>query len=82
MCGPFPHGQHSDQHRDLGRQVDFAFLYEFAEEDVVGYDIAGLVKPRKRYMGIGQVLTMPMFFASNAIHPTAMMENRLKVVSH
>jgi hypothetical protein len=82
MCGPFPHGQHSDQHRDLGRQVDFAFLYELTEENVVGYDIAGLVKTRKRYTGIGQVLTRPVLFASNAIHPTAMMENWLKVVSH
>jgi hypothetical protein len=81
MCGCFPHGQHSDQHRDLGRQVDFAFLYELTEENVVGYDVAGLVKPRMRYVGIGQVLTMPVFFANNAIHPTAMMENCLKVVS-
>ncbi len=44
--------------------------------------IACLVKTRERFMGIGQVLTMPMFFASNAIYPTAMMPNWLKVVSH
>ena len=31
--------------------------------------IACLVKSRERFMGIGQVLTMPLFFASNAIYP-------------
>ena len=33
-------------------------------------------------MGVGQVLTMPLFFASNAIYPTAIMPGWLKVVSH
>ena len=27
------------------------------------------MKTRERFMGIGQVLTMPIFFASNAIYP-------------
>ncbi len=44
--------------------------------------IACIVRTRERFMGIGQVLTMPMFFASNAIYPTAMMPTWLKVVSH
>jgi ABC-2 type transport system permease protein len=35
--------------------------------------IAALVRTRERFMGIGQVLTMPLFFASNAIYPLAMM---------
>src|SRR5438477_407323 len=35
--------------------------------------VACLVKTRERFMGIGQVLTMPLFFASNAIYPLAMM---------
>jgi len=35
--------------------------------------IACLVKTRERFMGIGQVLTMPLFFASNAIYPIATM---------
>ena len=35
--------------------------------------IACLVKTRERFMGIGQVLTMPLFFASNAIYPIALM---------
>jgi len=44
--------------------------------------IACLVKTRERFMGIGQVLTMPLFFASNAIYPTSMMPGWLQVVSH
>jgi len=44
--------------------------------------IACLVKTRERFMGIGQVLTMPLFFASNAIYPTSMMPGWLRVVSH
>lgn len=44
--------------------------------------IACIVKTRERFMGIGQVLTMPLFFASNAIYPTAMMPNWLKIISH
>jgi ABC-2 type transport system permease protein len=43
--------------------------------------IACLVKTRERFMGIGQVLTMPLFFASNAIYPIAMMPDWLQVVS-
>jgi len=35
--------------------------------------IAALVKTRERFMGIGQVLTMPLFFASNAIYPIEVM---------
>ena len=31
--------------------------------------ISCLVKNRERFMGIGQVMTMPLFFASNAIYP-------------
>jgi ABC-2 type transport system permease protein len=43
--------------------------------------IACLVKTRERFMGIGQVLTMPMFFASNAIYPIAMMPSWLRAVA-
>ena len=43
--------------------------------------IASLVKTRERFMGIGQVLTMPLFFASNAIYPLVMMPSWLKVVA-
>jgi ABC-2 type transport system permease protein len=44
--------------------------------------IASLVKTRERFMGMGQVLTMPLFFASNAIYPISMMPGWLQIVSH
>ena len=44
--------------------------------------IACTVKTRERFMGIGQILTMPLFFASNAIYPIALMPGWLKVISH
>jgi ABC-2 type transport system permease protein len=44
--------------------------------------IACLVKSRERFMGIGQVMTMPLFFASNAIYPIALMPAWLQVVAH
>ncbi len=44
--------------------------------------IACLVKTRERFMGIGQLMTMPLFFASNAIYPIEIMPDWLKVVSH
>jgi ABC-2 type transport system permease protein len=43
--------------------------------------IACLVKTRERFMGIGQVLTMPLFFASNAIYPIAMMPAWLQTIA-
>ncbi|MGA2762029.1 MAG: ABC transporter permease [Spirochaetia bacterium] len=44
--------------------------------------IACLVKTRERFMGIGQILTMPLFFASNAIYPISIMPRWLQVISH
>jgi ABC-2 type transport system permease protein len=44
--------------------------------------IACLVKTRERFMGIGQLLTMPLFFASNAIYPISMMPGWLQMISH
>ena len=43
--------------------------------------VACLVKSRERFMGIGQVLTMPLFFASNAIYPLSLMPGWLRAVS-
>ncbi len=43
--------------------------------------IACLVKTRERFMGIGQMLTMPLFFASNAIYPLAIMPGWLRAVA-
>jgi ABC-2 type transport system permease protein len=44
--------------------------------------IACLVKTRERFMGIGQILTMPLFFASNAIYPISIMPGWLQWISH
>ena len=44
--------------------------------------IASLVKTRERFMGMGQVLTMPLFFASNAIYPISLMPTWLQIISH
>ena len=44
--------------------------------------VACLVKSRERFMGIGQVLTMPLFFASNAIYPLSIMPRWLQWISH
>ena len=43
--------------------------------------VACIVKSRERFMGVGQVLTMPLFFASNAIYPLSLMPSWLQVVS-
>ena len=43
--------------------------------------IACLVKTRERFMGIGQVLTMPLFFASNAIYPIVIMPVWLQAIA-
>ena len=43
--------------------------------------IACIVRTRERFMGIGQVLTMPIFFASNAIYPIDIMPTWLKAIS-
>ncbi|MFI6284050.1 ABC transporter permease [Streptomyces sp. NPDC051018] len=43
--------------------------------------IAGVVLTRDRLMGIGQAITMPLFFASNALYPVALMPGWLQAVS-
>ena len=43
--------------------------------------VACIVKTRERFMGIGQVLTMPLFFASNAIYPLAIMPQWLHILA-
>ncbi len=40
--------------------------------------VACIVKTRERFMGIGQLLTMPLFFASNAIYPLSLMPGWLR----
>lgn len=43
--------------------------------------IACLVRTRERFMGIGQLLTMPLFFASNALYPIELMPSWLQGIS-
>jgi ABC-2 type transport system permease protein len=43
--------------------------------------IAGVVLSRERVMGIGQALTMPLFFASNALYPVHLMPGWLQFLS-
>lgn len=44
--------------------------------------VACLVKSREGFNGMGQLLTMPLFFASNAIYPIEIMPPWLQFVSH
>ncbi|MGH7289681.1 MAG: ABC transporter permease [Myxococcota bacterium] len=43
--------------------------------------LAGLVRNRDRMMGIGQAITMPLFFASNALYPVDIMPPWLRWLS-
>jgi ABC-2 type transport system permease protein len=43
--------------------------------------IAGVVLKRDRLMGIGQMITMPLFFASNALYPVAIMPAWVRALS-
>lgn len=43
--------------------------------------LASFFKTRDRMMGIGQAITMPLFFASNAIYPTSIMPKWLQTIS-
>lgn len=43
--------------------------------------LASFLKTRERMMGIGQAITMPLFFASNAIYPISLMPKWLQYIS-
>jgi len=70
---------HWDPARLLG--VVAAVLLGAAAFSTFSLIVACLVKTRERFMGIGQVLTMPLFFASNAIYPIAVMPAWLQAIS-
>jgi ABC-2 type transport system permease protein len=44
--------------------------------------VAALVKTQERFMGIGQLMTMPLFFASSAIYPVSLMPGWLQPVAY
>ncbi|QGA69630.1 ABC transporter permease subunit [Sulfolobus sp. E11-6] len=50
----------------------------FASLSVV---IASFMKTRERFMGIGQAITMPLFFASNGLYPIELMPSILKYIA-
>jgi ABC-2 type transport system permease protein len=62
--------------------VALAILLGAATFSTFSLIIACIVKTRERFMGIGQVLTMPLFFASNAVYPISIMPEWLKVAAH
>jgi ABC-2 type transport system permease protein len=43
--------------------------------------LASFLKTRDRMMGIGQAITIPLFFGSNAIYPVSLMPTWLQAVS-
>lgn len=43
--------------------------------------IAAIVKTRDRMMGIGQLVTMPLFFASSALYPVSIMPPWLQIIA-
>jgi ABC-2 type transport system permease protein len=43
--------------------------------------IACIVKTHERVMGMGQIMTMPLFFASNAIYPVVLMPGWLRAIA-
>jgi len=44
--------------------------------------LAALVRTRERFMGIGQLVVMPLFFASSALYPLAIMPAWLRTIAH
>jgi ABC-2 type transport system permease protein len=44
--------------------------------------LAALVRTRERFMGIGQLVVMPLFFASSALYPLAIMPAWLRAIAH
>ncbi|MBL1178169.1 MAG: ABC transporter permease subunit [Pantanalinema sp. GBBB05] len=62
--------------------VIFVVLLGAACFSIFSLIVACLVKSRERFNGFGQLMTMPLFFASNAIYPIALMPAWLQVLSH
>ncbi len=43
--------------------------------------LASLVRTRERFMGIGQLIMMPLFFASSALYPLSIMPGWLRILA-
>ena len=65
---------------DIGGVLIIAVLFAmcFAALSMI---LASLLKTRDRMMGIGQAITMPLFFASNAIYPLSLMPTWLQAIA-
>jgi len=61
--------------------VALAILLGAAAFSTLSLIVACIVKTRERFMGIGQALTMPLFFASNAVYPISIMPEWLKTLA-
>jgi ABC-2 type transport system permease protein len=61
--------------------VAFAVIVGSGVFALFSMSIAALVKSRERMMGIGQLMTMPLFFASSAIYPIALMPAWLQLIA-
>ncbi|MEV0973662.1 ABC transporter permease [Microtetraspora glauca] len=61
--------------------VAAAVLLASAFFSCLSMTIAGIVLTRDRLMGIGQAITMPLFFGSNALYPVDVMPGWLRAVS-
>jgi ABC-2 type transport system permease protein len=48
---------------------------------LLSVSIAGVALKRDRLMGIGQAITMPLFFASSALYPVSLMPGWVKVIT-
>jgi ABC-2 type transport system permease protein len=61
--------------------VALAVMLGAAFFSALSMTLAGLVLTRDRLMGIGQAITMPLFFASNALYPVDLMPAWVRGVS-
>jgi ABC-2 type transport system permease protein len=61
--------------------VGLAVILGSAAFAMFSLSIASLIKNRDRVMGFGQLMTMPLFFASSAIYPIALMPSWLQAIA-
>jgi ABC-2 type transport system permease protein len=64
--------------------VQAAFLFLFLVSGgfaAISIFVAALMKTKERFMGLGQALIMPLFFASNALYPIELMPPALQYIA-
>jgi ABC-2 type transport system permease protein len=61
--------------------VVFSVMLGAATFSTLSLVAACIVRSRDRFVGVGQMMTMPLFLASNAIYPLSMMPQWLRVVA-